>query len=412
MHGHYYRELYSHVSPKSIRYLASLFSYPVPFDELPVTEQHHAIKAMGPLLSARQINPYVRIEAAKEVTYFSPGYTLTGDPPRKGVQTIVGGWKGKRWGDFDFFSRVSNITHKVRYNLAGNATSKVQTLHLRPFTLGTHGDKYPGRGSSKSKGSTVAYLIPPHGMTILSDVDDVLRETRIYVPQQAILNTFVRPFKVWMNMHQIFSHWSSSIPDLHFHYMTTTPEQLAQYYLYFLYRYYPLGSFDTHPMSLASFTRIQSSRQYYLEKIFETFPQRQLVLIGDTTNPDIMKQYPVMYKKFPEQVQCIFIRNTTVTDKENPFGYDTSGFKDVPESAYMFFNVPDDLSKLDIANGECRNSTLKSNNVEYRIQGGNIAYPTDEDGTNAAHRAPTTGATTSIITMLVLFLHGVHSLGL
>lgn len=156
-------------------------------------------------------------------------------------------------------------------------------------------------------------------------------------------------------------------------------------------------------MSLRSFTEIRSSLQYYLEKIFQTFPHPRFVLLGDTTNTDIMEQYPAIYKKYSDQVQCIFIRNTTTTDEENGFGYDNSGFKRIPEEVYMFFNVPDDLENLDIANGECRNSTLPSP-VEYGIQGsGAVPYPTDEDGDNGAHA----GAIFPVTVMVVLFLHGV-----
>lgn len=66
-------------------------------------------------------------------------------------------------------------------------------------------------------------------------------------------------------------------------------------------------------------------------------------------------------KDYPGQVQCIFLRNTSSTDPSDKFPYDTSGFKDLPQNQYMFFNVPDDLKNLDIVNGQCRNSTVKEN---------------------------------------------------
>ena len=46
-----------------------------------------------------------------------------------------------------------------------------------------------------------------------------------------------------------------------------------------------------------------------------------------------------MVNQYPGQVQCILLRNTTSTDSEDKFPYDTSGFKGLNESTYMFFKV-------------------------------------------------------------------------
>jgi hypothetical protein len=62
------------------------------------------------------------------------------------------------------------------------------------------------------------------------------------------------------------------------------------------------------------------------------------------------------------------VRNTSSTDPDNRFPYDTSGFKDIPPNSYMFFNVPNDLSGLDISNGQCYNSSVKQN-VTFGQQG-------------------------------------------
>jgi hypothetical protein len=92
------------------------------------------------------------------------------------------------------------------------------------------------------------------------------------------------------------------------------------------------------------------------------------VLVADTSNSDVMDAYPAMYKDYPGQVSCIFLRNTSATDPDNRFPYDTSGFKDVPQDNYMFFNVPDDLVGLDIENGKCYNSSVPQH-VTFGTQG-------------------------------------------
>ena len=75
-----------------------------------------------------------------------------------------------------------------------------------------------------------------------------------------------------------------------------------------------------------------------------------------------------MATEFPGQVQCIFLRNTTATDPGDQFPYDTSGFQGLNQQMYMFFLVPDDLTNLDIVNGQCYNATIKQN-VTFSEQG-------------------------------------------
>lgn len=75
-----------------------------------------------------------------------------------------------------------------------------------------------------------------------------------------------------------------------------------------------------------------------------------------------------MAKDYPDQVQCIFLRNTSGTDPANKFPYDTSGFEGLNQQMYMFFLVPDDLTNLDISNGQCYNSSIPQN-VTFDFQG-------------------------------------------
>jgi len=46
-----------------------------------------------------------------------------------------------------------------------------------------------------------------------------------------------------------------------------------------------------------------------------------------------------MVTDYPGQVQCILLRNTSATDPEDKFPYNTKGFQGLNESTYMFFKV-------------------------------------------------------------------------
>jgi hypothetical protein len=257
--------------------------------------------------------------------------------PRGGAQNITLIGETTPEGDFDEFIPIANVSGPGGYLLPGNGTTEIQRLNV--YTNGT------------DTGNATSYLVPKAGLTIISDIDDILRVTQIYEPAKGLLNSFAKPYTPWMNMPEIYANWSRSIPDFHFHYLTTTPEQITRNYMDFIYNYYPGGSFDTRPLNFSDVSATLSIRKFLLEKIFQTYPERKFILIADTSNSDVMRDYPAMVSEFPGQVQCIFLRNTTATDPGDQFPYDTSGFQGINQNMYMFFLVPDDLTNLDILNG-------------------------------------------------------------
>lgn len=107
----------------------------------------------------------------------------------------------------DFNSPVI-IPDPNRQLQSGNETNDIQ--HMSMHVNGT------------DTGNATAYLVPTDGLTIISDIDDILRVTKIYEPKEGLLNSFARPFTPWMNMPEIYANWSKTLPQLHFHYLTTT----------------------------------------------------------------------------------------------------------------------------------------------------------------------------------------------
>jgi len=68
-------------------------------------------------------------------------------------------------------------------------------------------------------GNASAYFVPTEGITVVSDIDDILRVTRIYQPEQGLNNTFVNDFVPWENMPAIYHTWNLTNPGIHFHYL-------------------------------------------------------------------------------------------------------------------------------------------------------------------------------------------------
>ncbi|KAF1916404.1 hypothetical protein BDU57DRAFT_548122 [Ampelomyces quisqualis] len=258
-------------------------------------------------------------------------------------------------GDYEEFVTISQ-----NGLLPGNETHGVQRLNV--YANGT------------LSGNATAFLVPTEGITFISDIDDILRVTKIYIPKEGLLNSFARPFRQWENMPEIYANWSRTLPNnTHFHYLTTTIEQATRNYMDFIYKTYPGGSFDTRPLDFSDLSNTLHIRKHLLTRVFQTFPRRKFVLVGDTSNSDVMKAYPQLAHDYPDQVQCIFLRNTSATDSQMWFPYDTKHFKGLDSKRYMFFREPNDLAGLDIVNGQCLNETIPQNvtfNMQHDSAGG------------------------------------------
>ena len=170
----------------------------------------------------------------------------------------------------------------------------------------------------------------------------------------------------------------------------------------YIYKTYPLGSFDTRPLNFSDVSATLAIRKFLLDRIFQTFPQRKFILVADTSNSDVMSDYPQLYKDYPGQVQCIFLRNTSSTDSSDLFPYDTSGFKDLPQDMYMFFNVPDDLTHLDIEGGHCNNATVVQH-LTFSEQGLPFGLSDNAAGGLARPGMWETAAVALVLVLLVLF---------
>lgn len=344
------------ISESKLNDLANVFLIGTDITALPPAQQTQARNLTAEIFVVQQGNQGVTFHIEPADTQGTDGEAGGGNAitPGGGAQDVTLIGETTVEGDFDQFIPLANVSGPGGYLKPGNDTTSIQRVNV--YTNGT------------LTGNATSYLVPTAGLTIISDIDDILRVTKIYEPAEGLLNSFARPFTPWMNMPDIYANWSRSIPDFHFHYLTTTPEQVTRNYMDFIYKTYPGGSFDTRPLNFSDVSATLSIRKYLLDKIFQTYPTRKFVLIADTSNSDVMRDYPQLATDYPGQVQCIFLRNTSATDPGDKFPYDTSGFKGLNQNMYMFFLVPDDIAKLDIVNGQCYNASIPQN-VTFSEQG-------------------------------------------
>jgi hypothetical protein len=342
-HGNVYK--FPNISQSKIDDLANGFLIGTEISKLPPDEQAQARNLTRSIYVVQQGDQNVSMTLEPAPMQGGDGEPGGGNSIQApgGTQSLTLPHPTTEEGDFDVFLPIQQ-----NGLLAGNATSNVQRLNV--YTNGT------------LSGNATAFLVPTEGITFISDIDDILRVTKIWDPKEGIFNSFAKPFTQWEDMPSIYANWSRSLPNsTHFHYLTTTPEQATRNYMDFIYKTYPGGSFDTRPLNFSDVSATLSIRMFLLEKIFATFPQRKFVLVADTSNSDVMKDYPQLAHDHPNQVQCILLRNTSATDSSMWFPYNTEGFKGLNTKSYMFFRNADDLTGLDIASGQCLNETFKQN---------------------------------------------------
>jgi hypothetical protein len=342
-HGNVYK--FPDISQDKIDDLANDFLIGTEVSKLPADQQANARNLTRSIYVVQQGDQNVSMSLVPSPMQGGDGEPGGGNAIEApgGSQSIKLPYPTTEEGDFDVFLPIQQ-----NGLLAGNETNNVQRLNV--YTNGT------------TTGNATAFLVPTEGITFISDIDDILRVTKIYDPKEGLINSFARNFVQWENMPEIYANWSRSLPNsTHFHYLTTTPEQATRNYMDFIYKTYPGGSFDTRPLNFSDVKATLSIRMFLLTKVFETFPKRKFVLVADTSNADVMKDYPQLAHTYPNQVQCIFLRNTSATDSSMWFPYNTEGFKGLNNKSYMFFRHANDLSGLDIANGQCLNESIPQN---------------------------------------------------
>lgn len=231
---------------------------------------------------------------------------------------------------------------------SGEGLTAIQQLAYR-----VQSDLTPGNETDLDPANSVAapvYLVPPTGLTFISDIDDVLRVAKMWRTGDTIFETVANVMRPWLNMPDVFQGWARRWPSAHFHYVSTTLEQNTPRYLEMLMRWYPRGSVSTRPTDI-----ITGSREWGVLTALQSFPNRRFVLVGDTTNEDAMEWYPKLERMFPYRVSCILIRDTATTEPTDDIPYSLEAFKNVPRDKFMLFKTPDDLVGIDFEKGECNN---------------------------------------------------------
>lgn len=158
-----------------------------------------------------------------------------------------------------------------------------------------------------------AQLIPPTGVSVISDIDDTLKHTAVGQRRLLLANTFFNDFLAIDGMAGILQRWAGA--GAAFHYVSSSPWQLYHPLQELLNEAgYPRGTMHLKsirfrdPSVLRLFIARRLPKRRAIASIIKAFPQRQFILIGDSGEKD-PEIYGHMARKYPRQVRQIYIRN-------------------------------------------------------------------------------------------------------
>ena len=73
------------------------------------------------------------------------------------------------------------------------------------------------------------------------------------------------------------------------------------------------------------------------------------MLVGDSSSSTLLTAYPRIAEQFPNNIACIFIRNTSATDSDDKLPFDTSEFKNIKNGTYFFYRTAEGMSQLRVS---------------------------------------------------------------
>jgi phosphatidate phosphatase APP1 len=160
-----------------------------------------------------------------------------------------------------------------------------------------------------------AQRIPKAGISIISDIDDTIRDTNVLDHDAMIHNTFVHVWRALPTMAERYHTFTNAHADARVHYLSNAPFALNPLIVEFLQQHgFPEGSLHLRAVSakssmLAKITGETSTHKtVVIEQLFNDFPTRSFILIGDTgeRDPEI---YADIWRRFPSRVLDIYLHD-------------------------------------------------------------------------------------------------------
>lgn len=189
------------------------------------------------------------------------------------------------------------------------------------------------------------------------DIDDTIKVTKTSDPIGILRETFVSEPTPIMGMPELYAGLKAMLPhDTPWFYVSASPYNLYPFLREFRNAWFPPGALmlrETSWRTIAGLlSALTSGTEEYkaerLTKIHGWFPQRKMILIGDSTQSD-PEAYGEVYRLFPGWVKCILIRKALdissvgLEEKNEPARFELA-FKGIPRDIWHVFEEPEECN--------------------------------------------------------------------
>lgn len=195
--------------------------------------------------------------------------------------------------------------------------------------------------------ATQCHVVNGPGLSIISDLDDTIKNSNVLDKQELMKNTFLREFSAVEGMPELLQ--SLAVSGNTFHYVSATPWQLYRHVDEFLKQSaFPDGSVHLRKFTLKDVTVLKKltpthkGKRKTIEDLIHRCPGRSFVLIGDSGEHD-PEMYADVARKFPTQIERIFIRNISGESSDNVRW--SRAFTQLPKHIVHVFNNAKDVSQ-------------------------------------------------------------------
>jgi len=186
------------------------------------------------------------------------------------------------------------------------------------------------------------HLVPPTGVSVISDIDDTIKVTDVRDRDELLANTFLREYRAVRGMSEVYAALAAQ--GAAFHYVSGSPQPLHEPLRTFLFERagFPAGSLHLQGARLADgeiLDLLEPSVEHKLASIralLAAFPGRRFLLIGDSGEADA-SIYTTIENEHPDQVLGILIRDVGDADRAH--------FGSLLPSRARYFRHPEQAQK-------------------------------------------------------------------
>lgn len=190
------------------------------------------------------------------------------------------------------------------------------------------------------------HLVDGEGLSVVSDIDDTIRDSRVLDKRELLRNSFLRPFQPVDGMAALYRRWAEQ-HAARFHFVSASPWQFYEPLEEMrASANFPVATFHLRPFRYKDPTSVFSlldSQQHKLdaiESLLRAFPKRRFLLVGDTGEKD-PEVYGEVYRKHPSRIAKIFLREVSGEDRDSP-RY-SRALEGVPEDSWQLFTDPSQI---------------------------------------------------------------------